>query len=200
MNIQEEWANLNQEVIIKSDSELAEFGRTIKRESGNLLDKLQKNVEIKLAWARGIGLVALIIAVFSPAPLNYWLFAIFIVYQLGIFFSIREKNQLRYKADYGGVTRTVITQQLDIIKRILKIEEIWGYVFIPLAGPAGLFLHYLYNGKTLEEIITMPNMAYLLFGLLLLGIPGVYLAKIMNYYAIGKYVARLKENLKQFDE
>jgi hypothetical protein len=42
------------------------------------------------------------------------------------------------------------------------LEEIWGYVFIPLAGPAGLFLHYLYNGKTLKEIITMPNMAYLI--------------------------------------
>jgi len=200
MNLQEEWTNLNKEILVRSDIELANVNQTIKKESDNLLAQLKKNVETKMLWGRGIGITALLLAVFTEAPVKYWLLGIFIVYEIADLIGIKEKKQLKYTPDFSGITKEVIAEQLRVISRILKIEEIWGYLFIPLAGPAGLMLHYLYNGEAFNKIINKPNIGFLLFALLLLGIPGIYLARRMNYYAVGKYIKKLKENLKQFEE
>jgi hypothetical protein len=201
MNIQEEWANLSQQVTIRSDMELAAVKNTIRKESSDLLQSLKKSLQYNRLWGRGIGIAALVAAFFAPGQMKYWLFAIFLVYELAQWIRVKDKQAImQYETDFSGITREVIIQQLELANRILKVQEIWGYIFIPLAGPAGLILQYQYHGKTFAEIIAMPYMIYILPALLLLGIPGIYLGKKMNAYAFGKYISKLQQNLKQFEE
>jgi len=200
MNMQEEWAILNNEVMAKSDIELAPLSHFIKKESGNLLDTLKKGLDAKMAWARGIGLTALLLAVFAPAHLKYWLIGMFLVYEISRLLMVKKKRALNYNADFAGITRDVIADQLKLVKSALKIEEIWGYIFLTLAGPAGAIVYFLHAGKTYQQILDDPKNLCLLIAFVLFGIPGIYLAKKMNYHAFGKHIEKLTKNLQQFEE
>ena len=184
----------------KSDIELATLSGSIKKESGNLLDTLKKGLDAKMAWARGIGLTALLLAVFAPEHLKYWLVGMFLTYEISRLLMAKKKRALNYKADFSGITRQVIADQLKLVNSALKIEEIWGYIFLPLSGPAGAILYFLHTGKTYQQLISEPKNVYLLIAFLLLGIPGIYIAKKMNYHAFGKHIEKLTKNLQQFEE
>lgn len=199
MNLQEEWANMNEKVMVRLDNELAPDHHYIKKESGNLVDTLKKGLKIKLLWCRGFGLAALIGCIFSDGPVKYWLLGIFVVYELGRYLTVQKMKTLDYHVNYAEVTKEVIAAQLDLIRKTLRIEEVWGYIVLPFAAPLGLILQHLMHGKTFGMLIADPKMRYILIGLLLVGIPAIWLGGKMNNYAFGKHLRKLDEYLQQME-
>lgn len=197
MDLLNEWNNMNKEVIANSETELAGETQVIKTESADLLSLIKKNMRMKLIWGRALSVPALIGCIFTEAPLKYWLLTFFLVYELLRFLMLRQLKGINYEVNYTEPTKYVLEEQLEIIKKTLQIERIWGYFVVPAAGPVGYVIGQLIFGKPLTLVLESLISSYLLLVLLLLGIPLIYLAEKMNKYAFGKYIDKLTAHLKE---
>lgn len=197
MDLQKEWNNMNDEVIVNSEAELAAAGQFIKAESAQLLTTLEKNLKMKLMWARLIAVAILIGAYFAHGSMRYWLLAAVLVYELGRYLMVKRMKNLNYEPDYSHNTAELISEQLEVIRKTLKVEEIWGYLIIPFAGPFGYILSGLHKGKTFSGMLAEPNSLFILLAFMGLALLGIALGKKMNRIAFGKYIDKLNTHLEQ---
>lgn len=196
MNLQEEWNALNDQILLKADTRNAPGIQQIKAESGDVLQRIKKMLKIKMLWARGIALAAFLGFICTHGEIRYWLLGMFLVYESGRYLTIRKTKALRKDVDFSQVTREVLTSQLNLVKQALRIEQIWGYLFIPLSGPFGLMISHLAHGKSFHAILAQPKQIYILIGLALLGIPLIFLAEKMNKTLFSSYISKLQENIR----
>lgn len=199
MDLLNEWNNMNKEVIANSEAELAAEAQVIKAESADTLSLIKKHMRAKLMWGRALSVPVLIAGIFIEAPLKYWLLAFFLVYELLRFLMLRQLKGINYEVNYSEPTRSVLEEQLDMIKKTLRIERIWGYLMLPTAGPVGYIIGQLILGKSLTSVFESPMAPYIFLGLVLLGIPLIYLGEKMNKFAFGKYINKLSTHLKELE-
>ncbi|WP_316821030.1 hypothetical protein [Pedobacter gandavensis] len=198
MDLQNEWNQLNKELIANAgDREIG--AEELKTASISVLSLLKKNLYIKFLWARGISISFFIGLIFTDAPLKYCFLALILAYELGIYFAKQQMKTIRYDLNYADATKSVLSEQLQAIKQTLKIERIWGLIMIPFAGPTGFIMIKIAKGKEASELFTDPKMLTIIFLLMLLGIPLIYLAEKMNKVAFGKYLAKLESQLQQME-
>lgn len=199
MDLLNEWNNMNKEVITNSEAELAADAQFVKAESTDVLSLIKKHMRGKLIWGRVLSVPPLIGSIFAEAPLKYWLLAFFLAYELLRFLMLRQLKGINYEGNYTEPVKSVLEEQLDIIKKTLRIERIWGYFVVPMAGPAGYIIGSLIRGKSFAVVLESLMSSYTLPVLLLLGIPLIYLAEKMNKFAFGKHIDKLNAHLKAIE-
>lgn len=198
MDLQNEWNQLNKEVIANAaDREIG--ADELKSSSISVLSLLKKNLYIKFLWARGISIGFFLGFLFTDAQARYWFLSLILAYELGIYFAKKQMKTIRYDLNYADATKAVLSEQLQAIKQTLKIERIWGFIMMPFAGPMGFIILKLSIGKKAVELFTDPKTLTTILVLMLLGIPLVYLAEKMNKIAFGKYIAKLEGQLQQME-
>jgi hypothetical protein len=195
MDLQNEWNNMSNELTDNS-TEFALSKDTIRNESKSLYETLLRNLRYKLAWIRVISVPALALTLFTNGALQYLLIGIFLVYELARIGMVRKMKHMPSHIDYTNVTKSMLMQQLQLVKEILNAEKVWGYVFIPLAGPVGFIAYYLFKFKTIDGILSHPHLIYFIPVFIIAAILGIKMAGKMNDYAFAKHINKLNENLE----
>lgn len=198
MDLQNEWNQMNNEVVANSDN-LGIAGAKLKTESLSVLSQIRKRLNVKLMWARGISLLFFIGFIFADAQVRYWILAVLLAYGLGIYLSKKQMKTIKYDLDFAEATKTILTEQLRAIQQTLKIERVWGLFVIPFMGPVGFMVSNLAKGKEAVAILSDPKMLAIIIGLALLGVPLIYLSEKMNNKAFGAYLAKLESQLEQME-
>lgn len=187
---------MNKEVVSNAD-DLGIGLAKLNTESLSVLATLRKNLKIKMIWARGFSLLFFIGFIFTDANTRYWLLALFIAYELLIYLVRREMKSVKDDLDYAGVTKEILTTQIKVIKKILKMERNWGYVMIPLACPIGFIAFKSAKGIPASELFTDPKMLAIILGLMLFATLLINLAERANKVAFGRYLDKLEAQLEQ---
>jgi hypothetical protein len=194
MNLEQEWQNLGVEFNAKADQiETAKL--TIDEKAHSLLQELIFKLKWKLRWIRIIDLPLLALAIFVSGDLKILLLLIVVTYEICRALGMRDFNKIKTAVDYNANTKQVLTDNLYAIKRILKGETIFGYIFLPLAGPIGLLAYRLYVHQSLEQVIQLPHFFIQMALLALVGIPFIWLTKRMNDSIFAKPLKQLNDKL-----
>jgi len=194
MNLEQEWQNLGVEFNSKAN-QIDTAKLTIDEKAHSLLQELIFKLKWKLRWIRIIDLPLLVLAIFAKSDLKILLLLIVITYEICRALGIRHFNKIKTAVDYNANTRQVLIDNFEAIKKILRGETIFGYIFLPLAGPIGLMAYRLYIHQTFEKVIQLPHF-FLQIGLLaLVGIPFIWLTKRMNNSIFNKPLKQLNDKI-----
>lgn len=199
MDLQQEWQNMNAELTLKdTKATIASFNFDAKSHSliGDILFKLKW----KLRWIRIISLPMLIVAFFIKTDLQYLLIAFFLTYELCRILGQRELNKIRTTIDFNATTKQVLADNLSSIKRILKMENVFGYTFLPLSGPIGWMAYQLYAHQNLATVINLPNLIWQLLACMLVSIPFIYIAQKMNNSIFAAPIKELESKILALSE
>lgn len=178
MDLQQEWQNISAEIIVKDSN--AHTTLQLDAQSNSLMQSLLFKLKWKLRWIRIIDLPLLATAFFVQGDLQIILVAMFLTYEIFRAFAIHAFKQIKTGVDYSSNTKKLLQDNIKAVKQILRIENIYGYVFLPLAGPSGLLACRLYVHQSFENVWHLPNF-FLQMGLLVfIGIPLIFIAKKMN--------------------
>ena len=194
MNLEQEWQNLSGEFNSKVDK-INISNITIDEKSNSLLQDLLFKLKWKLRWIRIINLPILALAFFINGDLKFLLLFVFITYEISRALGINSFRKIKTSIDYNANTKQVLTDNLRAIKRILRGEVIFGYIFLPLAGPTGWLAYKLYVYQTFEKVFTLPHFFIQMVLLMLVGIPFIYIGKKMNDSIFAKPLKELNEKI-----
>lgn len=200
MDLQQEWNNMNGEMMIGTPSFTTDLSG-IQKSSKNTYETLLKNLHAKLIWIKVLSLPPLVGAFYTEGLFRYLLLALFVTYAISSELMQRKMKKLPNYMDYTAVSKVVLTEKLKLIKEILRFESMSVYFFGPFMGPLGLMCSYLLKYKTLDEVILHhPNLALSLLAASLLVIPIKLIGERMNKYAFGKDIEKLTSNLKELEK
>lgn len=198
MDLQKEWETLSNEFTANQNDKFI-INNEIRKESKGIYETMYRNLTYKMMFLRVFSVTALVLSILSTGTLRYFFIAFFIAYEAARILMIHLMKKLPSKIDYNEMTKDVLSILLSVIKRILKLERLWGYIFIPLAGPAGLIMARLFSGRSLSDIINSPDFIYHILICLLIAPVAVILAGKMNKYAFSKHLFKISENLRQLE-
>ena len=198
MDLQKEWETLSSEFTANQNDEFT-TNNEIRKESKGIYETMYRNLNYKMMFLRIFSITALLLSILSTGTLRYFFIAFFIAYEAARMLMIHLMKKLPPAINYNEMTKDVLSVLLSVIQSILKLERLWGYIFIPLAGPAGLIMAKLFFGKSLSEIINSPDFIYHLLICLLIAPVAIILAGKMNKYAFSKHLFKISENLRQLE-
>ncbi|WP_029279362.1 hypothetical protein [Pedobacter borealis] len=194
MDLEQEWKNLSVE--FNSEVEKTAIANiTIDEKSHSLLQDLLFKLKWKLRWIRIIDIPTLTMAFFVKGDLKYLLVFSFITYEIFRAMGLNNFKKIKTSVDYNTNTKQVLINNLTAIKRILRGEIIYSYIFIPLAGPTGLLAYRLYVHQTFEKVFSLPHFFIQMVLLMLVGIPFIYIGKKMNDSVFAKPLKELNEKI-----
>lgn len=194
MNLEQEWQNLSVEFNSKADQiETAKLN--IDEQAHSLLQELIFKLKWKLRWIRILDLPLLALAIFVGGDLKILLLLIVVTYEICRFLSMRDFNKIKTAIDYNANAKQVLADNFNAIRKILRGETIFGYIFLPLAGPIGLLAYRLYVHQTFEQVIQLPHFFIQMALLALVGIPFIWLTKRMNDSIFAKPLKQLNDKL-----
>lgn len=199
MDLQQEWQNMNAEIASKY-KEQNNWAIQLDAESHNLMQSLIFKLKWKLRWIRIIDIPILIAALLTKGDLQITLVLMFLTYEIAGFFGRRDFNQIKTGVDYNSNTKQVLEKNFEIISKILKGEKIWGYIFLPLSGPAGLIIYRLTIDNNFSNLINSSNFVLLLCLLTLVSLPFIFIAQKMNNGLFAKHIEDLQEKIDQLSE
>lgn len=198
MDLQQEWQNMNAEFTEKDKmGAIASFN--FDDQSKSLISSLLFKLKWKLRWIRIISLPMLIAAFFIKSDLQYLLIAFFITYELCRILGQKELNKIKTTIDFNSSTKQVLTDNLSSIKQILKMENVFGYTFLPLSGPIGLMAYKLYAHKNLAAVIELPNLIWQLLICMLVSLPFIYITQKMNDSIFAMPIKELESKIEQLE-
>lgn len=198
MDLQQEWQSMNAELIAHSTkNEVANF--KLDAQSHSLIGSLLFKLKWKLRWIRIISLPMLIAAFFIKTDLQYLLIAFFLTYELCRILGQRELDKIKTTIDFNASTKQVLADNLNSIKRILKMENIFGYIFLPLSGPIGWMAYQLYAHQNLATVIELPNLIWQLLVCMLVSIPFIYIAQKMNDSIFATPIKELENKIEELN-
>ena len=194
MNLEQEWQNLGVEFNTKA-GQIDTTKLNIDEKAHSLLQELIFKLKWKLRWIRIIDLPLLALAIFAKGDLKILLLLVVITYEICRALGMRDFNKIKTAVDYNANTRQVLTDNFNAIKKILHGETIFGYIFLPLAGPIGLLAYRLYVHQTMAQVIQLPHFFLQMALLALVGIPFILLTKRMNDSIFKKPLKQLSDKL-----
>lgn len=197
MDLQQEWQNMSTELINSEQSiEVSKFN--IDAQSKDLLQDLIFKLKWKLRWVRIIDLPILAIALFADSDLKILLLGVFVLYEVSRWFGAKEFAKIKTSVDYASSTKEVLKNNLNAITKLLRVEQIWGYITAPIAGPIGFLCYKLTVHGSFAKVFELPNI-YLHLGLLMpLGILVIILGNLMNNSIFKKQIENLKVKIDEF--
>ena len=196
MNLEQEWQNLSTE--FNSKAEKIDITKiSIDEKSHTLLQDLLFKLKWKLRWIRIIDLPILVMAFIAKGDLRFLLLFVFITYETFRALGVIKFKKIKTGVDYNSNTKQVLIDNYNAIKEILKGESIYGYIFLPLAGPTGLLAYKLYVYQSFEKVIGLPGFLPQILILTLVGIPFIFIAKKMNDSIFVKPLNDLKNKITE---
>jgi len=196
MDLQQEWKNMSAEMLMAPQSEMvSKFKLDVP--SKDLLQDLIFKLKWKLRWVRIIDLPILLIALFADGDLKILLLSVFLLYEVFRYFGAREFQKIRTGVDYTSSTKEVLENNLKAISKILAIENIWGYVTAPIAGPIGFLCYKLTIHYSFANVFELPNIYLHLVLLAPLGILIIVLGNLMNRSIFKKQIENLKLKIEE---
>jgi hypothetical protein len=199
MDLQQEWQYLNAELLHKKEAAIIETFRLDHR-SHSLLGDILFKLKWKLRWIRIINIPMLIAALFIKNDLQFLLIAVFITYEMCRFFGQREFQKIKTAIDFNSTTKQVLADNLKSIQRILRMENLFGYAFLPISGPIGWLAYKLYLHQDINTVINLPNLSWQLFLCMLVGIPFIFIAQKMNDSIFKEPLSALEIKLKELND
>ncbi len=199
MDLQQEWHNMNVEFTAK-DKTPAIAAFKFDTRSHSLLGDILFKLKWKLRWIRIINIPMLIAALFIKNDLQFLLIAVFITYEMCRFFGQREFQKIKTAIDFNSTTKQVLADNLKSIQRILRMENLFGYAFLPISGPIGWIAYKLYVHQNLETVIGLPNLSWQLFFCMLVSIPFIFIAQKMNDNIFKAPIKELESKIEDFDD
>lgn len=194
MNLEQEWQNLGVELDTKA-GQIDTSKLTIDEKAHSLLQELIFKLKWKLRWIRIIDLPLLALAIFAKGDLKILLLLVVVTYEICRALGMRDFNKIKTAVDFNANTKQVLTDNFNAIKKILRGETIFGYIFLPLAGPIGLLAYRLYVHQTFAQVIQRPHFFIQMALLALVGIPFILLTKRMNDSIFAKPLKQLSDKL-----
>lgn len=199
MDLQQEWQYLNAEFLNKKEAAVIETFRLDDR-SHSLIGDILFKLKWKLRWIRIINIPMLIAALFIQNDLQFLLLAMFITYEICRFFGQREFQKIKTSIDFNTTTKQVLADNLRSIKRILRMENIFGYAFLPISGPIGWLAYKLYVHQNIATVISLPNLGWQLLLCMLVSIPFIYIAQKMNDSIFKEPLKELEVKIKELND
>lgn len=199
MDLQQEWQNMNTE-LASEVKEQRTWEIQFVSESQSLMQSVLFKLKWKLRWIRIINVPILIAALFTTGDLQITLISIFLIYEVAGTFGRYDFKKIKASIDYNSNTKHVLEENFSAINRILRGERIWGYVFLPLSGPAGLLVYRLTLDNNLKNIFSSPHFTLLLCSLALIGLPFIFLTHKMNKNLFSNHIKNLQEKIKELSE
>lgn len=196
MDLQQEWQYLNAELLNKKEAAEIETFRLDHR-SHSLIGDILFKLKWKLRWIRIINIPMLIAALFIKNDLQFLLLAVFIIYEMCRFFGQREFQKIKTAIDFNTTTKRVLEDNLKSIQRILRMENLFGYAFLPISGPIGWLAYKLYIHQDIATVFSLPNLSWQLFICMLVGIPFIYIAQKMNDSIFKQPIAALESKINE---
>lgn len=197
MDLQQEWQNMSAELISSEQStEVSKFN--LDAQSKDLLQDLIFKLKWKLRWVRIIDLPILAIALFADSDLKILLLGVFVLYEASRWFGAKEFQKIKTAVDYTSSTKEVLENNLNAITKLLRVEQIWGYITAPIVGPIGFLCYKLTVHGSFAKVFELPNI-YMHLGLLMpLGILMIVLGNLMNNSIFKKQIESLKAKIAEF--
>jgi len=193
MDLQQEWKNLNTEMINNDSTQISSIRLDAK--SHSLIQDLIFKLKWKLRWIRIIDLPILAVALFIRGDLQILLLIIFITYEAFRAFGVVAFNKIKTGVDYTSSTKQVLETNLKAVRRILRVENIYGFIFIPLSGPTGLLAYLLYKHQSFEQVVQRPNFFLQMSLMALISIPLIYLGRRMNNSIFSSQIKDLNKKI-----
>jgi len=199
MDLQQEWHNMNNEFAAKDETPaIATF--KFDTRSHSLIGDIMFKLNWKMRWIRMISLPMLIAAFFIQTDLRYLLIAFFITYEVCRILGINELKNIKTAIDFNSNTKQVLEDNLKAIKSILRMENVFGYIFLPLSGPIGWIAYKLYAHQNLETVIGLPNLSWQLVLCTLIGVPFIFIAQKMNDSIFKAPIKELESKILELSE
>lgn len=199
MDLQQEWQYLNAEFLNKKGAAVIETFRLNDR-SHSLIGDILFKLKWKLRWIRIINIPMLIAALFIKNDLQFLLLAVFITYEICRFFGQREFQKIKNSIDFNTTTKQVLADNLKSIKRILRMENIFGNAFLPISGPIGWLAYKLYVHQDIATVIGLSNLGWQLLLCMLVSIPFIYIAQKMNDSIFKEPLKELESKIKELND
>lgn len=195
IDLQQEWQNMSAEIVSTQQND-SSSSIQLDAQSHGLLQSLLFKLKWKLRWIRIIDIPLLIIAFLAKGDLQIVLLVLFATYEIFRMLAVNQFNKIKTGVDYNANTKQLLIANLKAIKSILRIENIYGYIFLPLSGPIGLLVYKLYVHKSFENIAIKPSLFWLMTLLFLFGAAMIYLTKRMNDYLFKAHLEDLTTKIK----
>jgi hypothetical protein len=195
MDLQQEWQNMNTEIASKN-KEQHTWKVQLDAKSNSLMQSLLFKLKWKLRWIRIIDLPILAIALFLKGDIQLLLIGFFLSYELFRVFAMREFNKIKTGVDYGSTTIQVLENNVKAITTLLKIENIFGYIFLPITAPLGAFSAKLYRHHTFENAFNHMSISHLL-PFILISIALIWVAKKMNNSIFKAPIKELESKIEE---
>lgn len=199
MDLQQEWQNMNAEFTAKDTTPaIATF--KLDNHSHSLIGDIIFKLKWKMRWIRIISLPMLVAAFFVKTDLQYLLIAFFITYEICRILGKEELKKIKTTINFNSNTKQVLEANLNAIQRILRMENIFGYLFLPLSGPIGWLAYKLYVHQNLETVIALPNLIWQLLICMVIGVPFIFIAQKMNDSIFKDPIKELNEKIRSLSE
>lgn len=198
MDLQQEWLHLSEEMAL-TDKDRYQPSK-FPPQSGNVLSNVIFKLKWKLRWIRIINLPVLIAALFLKGDLQTLLIAFFVIYESFYWIALHQFNNIKTSVDYTSTTKVVLENNLKAIKSILNIENLFGYIFIPIAGPTGWLAAKLVVHHDFERVFKLPNFTMQIIITTLIGLPLILLAKKINQRLFSTHLRQLKIKIQELKE
>lgn len=198
MDLQQEWQNMNIEIIAKHNKQ--KIGEvTLDTKSKSLINSLLFKLKWKLRWIRIIDLPVLALALFLKGDIQILLMFFFLSYETFRVFAVREFKKIKNSVDYDSTTKEVLESNLKSIKKILKIENIFGYIFLSTSAPLGVLFFKLHRYNSFENAFKHMDF-YQLGPIFLISVLLIWVAKKMNDSIFKHPIKDLERKIAAFSE
>lgn len=197
MDLQQEWQNINAEINAAHHTDVLPVNLN---SSTGLLQSILFKLNWKLRWIRIIDLPVLLGALFTTGDLRITLIIIFCCFDFFRALSWMQYKKVKTSVDYASSTKKVLEDNVKAIQNFLKIENIWGYLFLPLSAPAGFLVYKLFVSDNFTAVVNQPYFFYKLVFCALLGIPGILMANKANRSLFSAHLKDLKQKIDQLKD
>lgn len=194
INLQQEWQNMSTEIVSKESN--SSIAIQLDGASHSLIQSLLFKLKWKLRWIRIIDIPLLILAFLAHGDLRIVLLALFATYEISRALAMHQFNQIKTGVDYNSNTQALLTANLKAVQSILRIENIYGYIFLPISGPVGLLTFQLYKHHSFENLVINASFFWQMGALLILGLLLIFVAKKMNNSLFTVHINDLKAKIE----
>ncbi len=195
LNLEQEWQNISTEIV--STAEKNQIYVQLDAPSHNLMQALLFKLKWKLRWIRIIDIPLLILAFLASGDLRIVLLVLFASYEIFRALAMHQFKQIKTGVDYNSNTLELLTANLKAIQRILRLENIYAYLFLPISGPIGLLTYKLYVHKSFENLTVPTTLFWPMAMLLIIGIVLIYVGKKMNHNLFAAHISALKRKIDE---
>ena len=202
MDLFKTWQSATERTAKDIQSSKEEIMEAIRSTSSSTIGQIKWRMKMKLGWITlFLSLIVLWTALdHSNVEVFYFQAFLFVMFLLGLLFLYPVYRKMNNNVIMGGDALSVMKSNANLIRKALRIETIWGLVFIPVSCIVGYSLGQLYTDNTIADIMADSRGLVILLIVTAILVPlaniGAYKA---NQKAFGEFIAELDSNIMKME-